>query len=147
MSDSDRAAIAAYLKNLPPRPSLVFEKARVEQMSRGRAVFAAQCERCHAVPGAAPRPNQGALAGYPDLQGNSIIMARDPSTVLSIILLGGPAPPSPNLRPKPMPEFARLDDGQIADVASYIRNDWGNSAPTVSATQAHMLRQALKAAP
>ena len=32
----------------------------------------------------------------------------------------------------------------IADMASYIRNAWGNSAPPVDATQVHALRQGLK---
>jgi mono/diheme cytochrome c family protein len=146
LTDGDRAAIATYLKSLPPRVSLVFEKTRPEQMARGRAVFGAHCESCHAVPGAKPHADQGSLAGYPDLADDTLVMGRDPTTVLRIILQGGAAPRSKGLHPKPMPAFDKLDDGQIADVASYIRNDWGNSAPMVSATDVHGLRRALKTA-
>ena len=32
----------------------------------------------------------------------------------------------------------------VADVASYIRNGWGNRAPTVDATKVHILRRALE---
>ena len=46
-----------------------------------------------------------------------------------------------------MPALARLHDGEIADVASYVRNAWGNSAPPVSATYVHALRQALQQEP
>jgi mono/diheme cytochrome c family protein len=143
MMDADRAAIATFLKSLPPRVSLTYEKMRPEQMARGRAVFAAHCESCHAVPGAKQHADQGSLAGYPGLAGDTLVMGRDPTTVLRIILQGGSAPSSQHLHPKPMPGFAKLDDGQIADVASYVRNDWGNSAPAVSATAVHVLRRAL----
>jgi mono/diheme cytochrome c family protein len=143
MTDQDRAAIAAYLKSLPAQPPLAFETPRREQMARGQGVFAAQCETCHAVPGGKPHPDQGSLAGYPNLAGDSLVMGNDPTTVLRIILEGATPPPAPKAEPKPMPSFAKLDDGEIADVASYIRNAWGNSAPPVSATAAHVLRRGL----
>ena len=143
MTDQDRAAIAAYLKSLPPQTPLAFEIPRREQMARGQAVFAAQCETCHAVPGGKSHPDQGALAGYPTLAGDNLVMGQDPSTVLRIILEGATPPPAPHLKPKPMPSFAKLNDGEIADAASYIRNAWGNSAPPVSATDVHVLRLGL----
>lgn len=35
-----------------------------------------------------------------------------------------------------MPSFAwKLDDQQVADVATYVRNSWGNRAAPVSAGQ------------
>jgi mono/diheme cytochrome c family protein len=145
MTDADRAAIAAYLKSLPPRAIPASETPRREQMARGRGVFAAQCEKCHAVPGGRAYPDQGALAGYPNLPGDSLVMGRDPTTVLRIILQGATPPPAPQVKPRPMPSFAKLDDGEIADAASYLRNAWGNRAPPVSATQVHNLRQALAA--
>jgi mono/diheme cytochrome c family protein len=144
MTAADRAAIATYLKSLSARAPLAFEQPRREQMARGRAVFTAHCQSCHAVPGGSPHPNQGALAGYPDLPGDTLVMGRDPTTVLRIILQGSTALAAPGLHPKPMPAFATLNDGEIADVASYIRNAWGNGAPPVSATQVHALRQALR---
>jgi len=145
MTDADRDAIATYLKSLPPRAQMISEAPRREQMERGRAVFAAQCERCHAVPGGAPHPDQGTLAGYPNLAGDTLVMGRNPTTVLRIILEGGAARARPGLNPKPMPDFAKLDDGEIADAASYLRNAWGNSAPPVSATAVYELRRALAA--
>jgi mono/diheme cytochrome c family protein len=111
-------------------------------MERGRGVYLAQCQNCHAADGS-PRQG-GARAGYPSLASDTLVMGGDPTTVLRIILTGGTAPPAkgqPEI--KPMPAFAKLDDGMVADVATYIRNAWDNSAPIVSATQVHRLRDAL----
>jgi mono/diheme cytochrome c family protein len=143
MSDDDRAAIATYLKSLPPQVIMAAEQPRREQMERGRGVYLAECQGCHAADG---QPKDGSRsAGYPSLAGDTLVMGRDPTTVLRIILTGGTAPPvAGKPKVKPMPAFARLDDGMIADVASYIRNDWGNRASPVDATEVHALRQALK---
>jgi mono/diheme cytochrome c family protein len=139
MTPQDRNAIATYLKSLPAQAASAAEKPRQEQMERGKGIFTAYCQSCHAV------PSDKAANGYPDLAGDTLVMGRDPTTVLRIVLTGGTAPTTPGRAPvKPMPAFNNLDDGQIADVSSYIRNDWGNAASPVSATQVHNLRRALK---
>ena len=145
MTDADRAAIATYLKSLGPQKETAFETPRREQMERGQAVFTARCESCHAVPNSKPHKDQGELAGYPNLNGDSLVMGHDGTSVVRIILEGATPPPSPTAKPKPMPGFAKLDDGQIADVASYIRNAWGNHAPPVSAADVHAVRRGLAA--
>jgi mono/diheme cytochrome c family protein len=41
-----------------------------------------------------------------------------------------------------MPAYAhQLSDQQIADVANYIRNSWGNAAPPVTAAQVARARE------
>jgi mono/diheme cytochrome c family protein len=41
-----------------------------------------------------------------------------------------------------MPGYAaKMSDQQIADVTNYIRNAWGNAAPTVSAAQVAKARR------
>jgi mono/diheme cytochrome c family protein len=142
MAAKDRAAIATYLKSLPPQRLAASERPRREQMERGQGIYQANCQACHASDG---RPRYGASAGYPGLAGDTLVMGRDPTTILRIILTGGTAPPAAGKPPvKPMPSFDHLDDGIIADVASYVRNAWGNRASPVNATQVHRLRQALK---
>lgn len=43
-----------------------------------------------------------------------------------------------------MPDFAwRLNDQQVADLVTFIRNGWGNQAPAVSADQVAKLRKDL----
>jgi mono/diheme cytochrome c family protein len=44
-----------------------------------------------------------------------------------------------------MPGFAwKLDDQQIADVATYVRNSWGNQAPAVSSQTVADMRKTLE---
>jgi len=141
MRDADREAIATYLKSLPPIRQTSFEIPRREQMERGRGLYLAHCQNCHAEDG---RPT-GRDANYPSLAGDTLVTGHDPTTVLRIILTGGFAPAKPGAPPiRPMPAFDKLDDGQIADMATYIRNAWSNRAPSADATEVHTLRQALK---
>jgi mono/diheme cytochrome c family protein len=141
MRQADQEAIATYLKSLAPINQTAFEVPRREQMGRGRGLYLAHCQSCHAEDG---RPT-ARDADYPSLAGDTLVTGHDPTTVLRIILTGGVAPAAPGQPPiRPMPAFDKLDDGQIADMASYIRNAWTNQAPTASATQVHILREALK---
>jgi mono/diheme cytochrome c family protein len=43
-----------------------------------------------------------------------------------------------------MPSYAdKLSDPEIASVATYVRNTWGNAAPRVTASQVAALRRRL----
>jgi mono/diheme cytochrome c family protein len=139
MTGSDRAAIAAYLKSLAPhRLGVVVPPASPAQSLRGQAVFTARCAACHK-----PQDDSAALPDDPQLAGDTLVLGRDPTTVLHVVLAGGPSLTGK----KPMPSFAKLGDGDIADVASYIRNAWGNRASPVSATDVHLLRRSIAATP
>ncbi len=41
-----------------------------------------------------------------------------------------------------MPAYAKLSDQEIADVATYIRNAWGNAAPAVTSSEVAKARMA-----
>lgn len=138
MTDADRAAIATYLKSLPRKPQPPFETPQLEQMRRGKGVFEAHCANCHTAPGTQDK--------YPQLAGDTLVMGHDPTTVVRVILEGGALPKAPP-QIKPMPAFDWLSDGDIADVATYIRNAWGNSGPQVTATQVLRLRRDIAASP
>lgn len=141
MAASDVRAIAVYLKSLPQPSSTAWETPRPEAMVRGRGIYTAQCAGCHGDNGVT---GKGKTDGYPGLAHNTMVMSHDVTSVLRIILIGGDAPRAAGHPPvHAMPGFGKLDDGQIADVASYIRNAWGNGAPPTSATDAHTLRRAL----
>ena len=141
MRPEDVRAIAVYLKSLPTPQLTAWETPRPETVTRGRGIYAAQCARCHGDDGIT---GKGKTDGYPSLAGNTMLLSHDATSVLRIILTGGDAPPAAGHPPlHAMPGFGRLDDGQIADVATYIRNAWGNAARPVSATDVHVLRKAL----
>jgi mono/diheme cytochrome c family protein len=148
MQDSDRAAIAAYLKSLPARVLASPQPPDAAQMRRGEAVFVARCSYCHQPPGTLDTLNEGGLPDYPKLPGDTLVMGRDPTTVLRIILEGAASPVTANERTTfSMPAFGTLSDGEIADVATYIRNAWSNRAPSVTAADVAKLRSAVAAAP
>jgi mono/diheme cytochrome c family protein len=132
MSDADVRAIAVYLKDLPAgAPEPVVTPPPQADMTAGAAVYAHACIACHEADGS------GAPRIYPPLPGNANLLAADPSSTLRIILDGAQTvttPRAPNAGS--MPAYAKqLSDQQIADVANYIRNSWGNAAPAVTPAQ------------
>lgn len=60
----------------------------------------------------------------PPLAGNPVVLAPDPSDVLSVVLGGVPARGGYMA----MPSFASLRNDDIASIANYVRNSWGNTA-------------------
>lgn len=140
MTDADRAAIATYLKSLPADQPPAPRQPERNQMAKGEAVFVARCQGCH------QRPDQpGPLPDYPQLAGDTLILGRDPTTVLRIILQGAESPVTPNGKTTySMPAFATLSDDQVAAIATYIRNSWGNRAEPVSAYAVKTLRAELQ---
>jgi mono/diheme cytochrome c family protein len=70
------------------------------------------------------------------------LQSADPASTLRIILDGAETirtPRAPNTGS--MPAYAKWSDQQIADVTNYIRNSWGNAAPTVTAAQVAKARR------
>jgi alcohol dehydrogenase (quinone), cytochrome c subunit len=111
-------------------------------------MFVARCSACHQPPGTPDSLNQGGLPDYPRLAGDTLVMGRDPSTVLHILLQGAESPVTANESTTfSMPGFAAMTDGEVADVATYIRNSWGNRAPPVSPDMVAKLRRAILATP
>jgi mono/diheme cytochrome c family protein len=139
MSDGDLNAIATYLKTVPASPSQTPSAPDAGAMRAGAAVYFDSCTACHHVEGI------GSPRLFPPLAGSAVSQQSDPTSVIHFILAGGRAAPTPT-RPSAlsMPSFAwKLTDQQIADVATYVRNSWGNHAAPVSAGQVAHLRKAL----
>jgi mono/diheme cytochrome c family protein len=138
MSDADVHAIAVYLKDLPAgeREPNVLPPPEA-QMSAGEKVYRGACVACHELDGSS------APGIYPPLPGNANLQSAIAASTLRIILDGArtiTTPRAPN--PGSMPAYAdKLTDEQIADVATYIRNSWGNSASAVTAAQVAAARK------
>jgi mono/diheme cytochrome c family protein len=138
MTDADLAAIATYLKSLPPPPakSPPRPSAMQMQMQAGQATFVERCSICH---------TRISTQGYPTLSGNTLVQAN-PDTILRIILQGAStADTEAGGSGFSMPAFPVLSDKELADVATFIRNSWGNRAGPVSASDVRSLRKTLKA--
>jgi mono/diheme cytochrome c family protein len=75
-----------------------------------------------------------------------MLQQADPIGLEHLILAGGRIGISP-ARPSPlaMPSFAwKLNDQEVADVSTYIRNSWGNRAAPVSVSDVRAARKKLK---
>jgi len=137
MSDADIRAIATYLKELPagaPEPAVT--PPPPAQMTEGEKLYKGACIACHEADGS------GAPRIYPPLPGNANLQSADPLSTIRIMLDGAQTvttPRAPNAGS--MPAYAKWSDQQIADVTSYIRNAWGNTAPAVTSAQVAKARK------
>ncbi|MDA9491264.1 c-type cytochrome [Bradyrhizobium sp. CCBAU 11361] len=138
MSDADVRAIAVYLKSLPPaRRETIVTPPDEATMKAGQAVYAKFCIACHEADGT------GSPRIYPPLPANALLQSVNPSSTLRITLDGAhtvTTPRAPNTGE--MPAYAKqLSDEEIAAVANYIRNSWGNSGPLVTPAQVAKARK------
>lgn len=139
LTDADRQAIAVYLKTQPATPAATQGRAEAGAMRRGAAVYFDTCTGCHLEDGV------GQPRIFPPLGHNAMLQQADPSGLEHLILAGSRIGTSAaRTSPLTMPSFAwKLSDDEIADVATYIRNSWGNEAAAVTPAEVHEMRQHL----
>lgn len=154
MNDGDLNAIAAYLKSLPPKDAaatqpLAYNDRVGKELLEGHAAsvpgamdFLNNCAACHRVTG------KGYAETFPALAQNAAVNAADPQSLIHIILKGAQVP---GTRAAPtsytMPAFDwRLTDQEVADIATFVRSNWGNKAPDVSASDVAKVRKDIGAA-
>lgn len=142
LTDDDLHAIAVYLKDVPGTGAEDADRPDQNLMKAGEAIFADSCSACHQADG------KGVPRMFPPLVGNANVQSADPTSIIRVILEGAQTVPT-DARPTPssMPAFGwRLSDQEVAAIATYVRNNWGNSAPPVSADDVKSLRTELQAA-
>jgi mono/diheme cytochrome c family protein len=137
---SDLHAMAVYIKDVDggPAPPAKDEQ-KGPQMATGKAIFNDSCAACHQADG------KGVPRMFPPLAHNANVQQRDPTTVIRVILDGAQTVQT-DKQPtaSTMPAYGwKLKDGEIAAVATYVRNAWGNSAPPVDPEQVGKLRKTL----
>ena len=142
LPDTDLHAIAVYLKDVDGGPNLAPKPLAVDdpKMKAGAAIFADSCAGCHQADG------KGVPHMFPPLQHDANVQQRDPSTVIRVILEGARTAVT-DKRPTPfsMPAFDwKLENDQVAAVATYVRNAWGNAAPPVAPDDVRSMRGALR---
>jgi mono/diheme cytochrome c family protein len=131
LNEADLSAMANYLQSLPqhstPAPPPTYRRPELALRELGGKLFADHCASCHGEQG------QGVPGAYPALAGNRSVVMHNPANLLRIIQRGGFAPATAgNPRPFGMPPFAgRLSDTEMAALASFVRNNWGNEAADV----------------
>lgn len=103
----------------------------------GRPVYELYCAPCHMADGSGAGQLQPALAA-------NAVVSGDPAQLINVIL-HGPAAVLPATRPKYsniMPAFNLLNDRQIAELATYLRQRFGAGASAV--TPGHVAAQRTK---
>ena len=142
MTDADLSAMLVYLQDRTPSPESAVQAPSEAVMEQGQAIWQDTCSACHGMQA------KGAPHYFPPLRGNANLQQSDPTTVIHYILAGARHRPTARApTPLSMPAFEwKLDDAQIAAVATYARNSWGNAAPGVTPEQVGQLRRKLIAA-
>lgn len=100
----------------------------------GAGVFTANCAGCHQATG------MGVPGAFPPLAGNPNL--ADVKRVTTTIIKGRNAGVVVNGQKytQPMPAFGQLSDQDVAAVASYVRNSWGNKFGGVTVADAKASR-------
>jgi len=106
----------------------------------GAAIYASYCASCHKQNGS------GEAGTFPALIKNRKVTG-DKKILTTIVLKGATAVPA-NVRNQydkgeKMPAFNFLNDQQISEVLTYIRNSWGNHADSMSVPQIKKIRKQL----
>jgi cytochrome c6 len=97
----------------------------------GKTLFAKNCAACHQANG------KGIPGAFPALAGNAFVQGA-PVDVATVLLKGRGG----------MPDFSgSLNDGDIAQVLTYVRSNWGNNAAAVTEQEVGTQRTALGVAP
>lgn len=147
MTDTDIAAMSAYLKSLAPvkdRPlkretqkdSTTEALLKGEYINRGAWIYVENCITCHRADG------KGIPRIFPALANNSAIYANNAQSVIQITLEGGKMPHTPaDTMAFTMPSFRFLSDEDIRDVVNFIRNSWDNVAPDVTTKDIQHIRK------
>jgi mono/diheme cytochrome c family protein len=139
MTDADLRAIATYLKDQPRQQEKQPAAPESTAMTVGGKIYADECAGCHGGDG------KGTPGLFPALAASPAVRQDDPTSLLRVVLRGtrsigtDQAPTAPA-----MPSFGWiLNDAQVADLLTYVRNAWGNAASPVSADDVSKARHAL----
>jgi mono/diheme cytochrome c family protein len=148
LDDADLAAMSAYLRALPEQAVARPEPAEPDprRRERGAHLYRDHCAACHGERGEGRRDEAGAPA-YPALAGSRVVTQASAANLIRIIERGGFAPATAgHPRPYGMPPFAGvLDAGDMAALASHLRQSFGHRAGEIDAVEVLRLRAAAAA--
>ncbi|PRC94842.1 cytochrome c [Solimicrobium silvestre] len=138
---SDIQAMAVYLKSQQKKDQRIESEKVTERelavtMARGEKIYKENCVECHQANG------KGAAPAYPALAGSRLVNLASTTNITRIILNGGFSPSTQhNPEPFGMPPFAQiLSSQEIADVANFVRNSWGNQGSLLISSEVDRYR-------
>ena len=125
-------------------PAGAGQAAELSPRDRGKKIFAANCQTCHQANG------QGIAGQYPPLAGSEFTIggSRRPAMIVLKGLQGPVKVKGQQYGSAVMQPWDKtLTDQKIADVLTYERSEWGNTASPVTAEQIAALRKELASHP
>lgn len=129
LTSGDAAAIAEFLKSLTPLEEKAYTPPPLDLRQAGQDIYRTHCAECHRDSGL------GGFLKAPPLVGSAIVQSADPSSLINVVLYGAhvdPALPAPFGAWESMKGFGqKLDDPQVAALASFLRSEWGHEASRV----------------
>jgi mono/diheme cytochrome c family protein len=120
------------------------QTAELTPADRGKKIFSANCATCHQANGL------GVAGQYPPLAGSEYVIngTRRPAMIVLKGLEGPLTVKGSHFGSAVMQPWDKtLTDQKIADVLTYIRQEWGNKASPVSTEQVAALRKELAGHP
>jgi mono/diheme cytochrome c family protein len=138
LAPGDLRALSTYLLGdapLPPTPAQP-GSADAAQAAAGRKTYVAVCAGCHG------RAGEGKPHAAVSMQGSSTLRQANPHNLLVAMLDGMDAAEFPGTESLPaMPGFAKtLSDDELAQLANYLRSEWGGQPGNVTAANVKALR-------
>jgi len=108
-------------------------------INRGKAVYAQYCMQCHQIDGS------GVSRMNPPLIKTFYVLGNK-ETLISIIVKGfnKEIEIDGDTYSNPMPAHLFLTDQQVADVATYVRNSFGNKATAITLTEVKAIKSKIK---
>lgn len=135
LAEMEKRKLASNIR----QPHLVNDNLDKEELSGGAKVYSFYCGTCH------QRDGQGASGRFPPLA-NASYVTGNKSLLISIVLKGmeGPIVVNGEHYEGTMPQHSFLGDEEIANVLTYIRENFGNNASPVTPEEVAKVREALK---
>jgi mono/diheme cytochrome c family protein len=107
----------------------------------GKALFSANCITCHQATGL------GVPGQYPPLAGSEVALGDATNHLIAIVLKGLQGPVVIEGKPfnNAMQAWeGQYTDSQLASILTYVRSDWGNNAPAITADMVKQIRDEFK---
>jgi len=112
------------------------------QINAGKNLFNGTCSTCHQSNG------EGLSGVFPPLAKSDFLMS-DKQRAIEIVLNGKSGPITVNGKEynSVMPPMSQLNDDEIANILTYVRNAWGNTSDQVSVEEVAKVRESTKRPP
>jgi mono/diheme cytochrome c family protein len=106
-------------------------------MQKAAVAYEVNCSACHGLGG------EGIEGMAPAFKANHGLLSNDATNMIHAMLRGARAAPTHDRQTAAgMPAFDwKMNDRQIADLLTFVRNSWGNTATPVAPSDVGRLRE------